>query len=59
MYQTIFLYQKFPVNDTLLEYFDEANPPNKVQNLFKFYEKRKVLTIKILCLSTKILGMQF
>ena len=59
MYQTITLYQKFHVNDTLLECLGQANPPNKVQNLYTFYEKCKVLTMKIPCLSTKILGMQF
>ena len=59
MYQTITSYQKFPQNDTLLECFDQTNALNKVQNLFKFDEKCKVLTIKILCLSTKILGIQF
>ena len=42
---------------TLLEYFDQANAHNKVQNLFKLHEK--CMTIKILCLSPKILGMQF
>ena len=57
MHQTIILLKKFPWNDTLLECFDQANAPNKAQNLFKFHEKCKVLTIKILCLSTKILGI--
>ena len=37
--------------------FDQANAHNKVQNLFKLHEK--CMTIKILCLSPKILGMQF
>ena len=59
MYQTITLYQKSPQIDTLLKCFDQANAPNKVQNLFMFYEKCMVLTIKILCLSTKILGLQY
>ena len=57
MYETITLQQEIPQNDTLLEYFDQANAHNKVQNLFKLHEK--CMTIKILCLSPKILGMQF